>query len=104
MTPKYKYIIHFIEASRDYNMFIIVDTRSGRLLRGIHVPEANVRGVVYYLNGQEHKSNYYFAKTTVPVREFKTWWSNDVPHVGSQPEEIAAKFIAMMKSRKRLTE
>lgn len=97
---KYRYIVHFIEASRDHNMFILTDTRSGRSLRGRHVPEANVRLVVYHLNGQEHKNNYYFATTTVPVRQFKNWWGKNVPYIGCQPEEIAARFITMMKSRK----
>jgi hypothetical protein len=97
---KYRYIVHYIEASRDHNMFIITDTRSGRSLRGKHVPEANVRLVVYYLNGQEHKQNYYFVSGVVPVRHFKEWWVKNVPYIGSQPEEIAAAFIKMMKSRK----
>lgn len=97
---KYRYIVHFIEASRDHNMFIITDTRSGRSLRGRHVPEANVRLAVYFLNGQEHKQNYYFATSNVPVRQFKAWWVQTVPYVGCQPEDIAAAFLKMMKSRK----
>ena len=97
---KYRYIIHYIEASRDHNMFIITDTRSGRSLRGRQVPEANVRLVVYHLNGQEHKQNYYFVTSTVAVRSFQAWWAANVSYIGTQPEEIAAKFIAMMKSRK----
>ena len=98
---KYRYIIHFIEADRDRNMFIITDTRSGRSLRGRHVPEANVRLVVYYLNGMEHKNNYYFATTTVPIRQFNNWWVKDVPYVGADPADIADKFLKMMKSRKQ---
>ena len=97
---KYKYIIHFIEADRDRTMFIITDTRSGRRLCGVHVPEANVRLAVYYLNGQEHKQNYYWTTTTVGVRQFESWWAKNVPYTVSQPEDIAARFIAMMKSRK----
>ena len=98
---KYRYIIHFIEADRDRNMFILTDTRSGRSLRGRHVPEANVRLVVYYLNGQEHINNYYFATTTVSIRQFQEWWVKDVPYVGTAPEEIAAAFLKMMKSRRK---
>ncbi len=97
---KYRYIVHYIEASRDHNMFILTDTRSGRSLRGRHVPEANVRMAIYFMNGQEHKGNYYFATTTTTIREFKAWWVRNVPYIGCQPEEIAARFIAMMKSRK----
>jgi hypothetical protein len=97
---KYRYIIHFIEADRDRNMFIITDTRSGRSLRGRHVPENNVRCSVFYLNGQEHKSNYYFVSTQVTLREFKNWWVKNVPYIGSSPEEIAAAFLKMMKSRR----
>lgn len=100
MTPKYKYIVHFIEADRDRNMFIITDTRSGRSLRGRCVPEANVRMIVYFLNVQEHKRNHYYVTSTVPIRQFDKWWVKDVPYVGTSPEEIATKFIAMMKSRK----
>jgi len=97
---KYRYIVHYIEASRDHTMFILTDTRSGRSLRGRHVPEANVRMAVYFLNGQEHKQNYYFATSTVPIRQFKAWWVKNVPYVGSSPEDIAAAFFKMMKSRK----
>jgi len=97
---KYRYIVHYIEADRDRNMFIITDTRSGRSLRGRHVPESNVRLAVYFLNGQEHKGNYYFVTTTVNVRQFKNWWVKNVPYVGSSPEDIAAAFLKMMKSRK----
>jgi len=97
---KYRYIIHFIEADRDRNMFIITDTRSGRKLEGRCVPEANVRLAVYYINGQEHKQNYYFVITTVGLRQFQNWWVKNVPFVGTSPEEIAAAFLKMMKSRR----
>jgi hypothetical protein len=97
---KYRYIAHFVEADRDHNMFILTDTRSGRCLRGRNVPEANLRMAIYFLNGQEHKQNYYFATTTVGVRQFKAWWLPKVPYVGTQPEEIAAAFLKIMKSRK----
>ena len=98
---KYRYIVHFIEADRDHKMFILTDTRSGRVLRGRCVPESNVRMAIYFLNGQEHKQNYYFVTSTVPVRQFINWWmKNDVPYVGTQPEEIAAAFLKMMKSRR----
>lgn len=99
---KYRYIIHFIEADRDRTMFIITDTRSGRSLRGRHVPENNVRCCIFHLNGGEHRSNYYFVKTTCTIREFKNWWGKNVPYIGCQPEEIAAAFLKMMKSRKPL--
>ena len=95
-----KYIVHYISANQYDTMFIITDTRSGRRLQGIGAPKANVSLVVYYLNGQQHCQNYYFVETTVPVREFKAWWIKGVEHVGSNPEDIAAVFTKMMKSRK----
>ena len=97
---KYRYIVHYIEADRDRNMFILTDTRSGRSLRGRNVPESNVRLAVYFLNGQEHKQNYYFVNTRTDIRNFKYWWVKNVPYIGSSPEDIAAAFLKMMKSRK----
>ena len=98
---KYKYILHWFFSPRDssgnvYSYGVIVDIRSGRQLMVADVPESNLRGVAFDLNGGEHKQNYWWAQTCVPQRElFRRL--NTIPHVS----DIPAAFRTMMKSRKR---
>jgi hypothetical protein len=99
--PKYKFILHWFFSPRDrsgnvYSYGCIVDTKSGRCLRVADVPESNLRGVAFDLNGGEHKQNYWWAATEVPQRElFRRM--NDIPHVS----DIPAAFRKLMKSRKK---
>jgi len=103
---KYKYIIHRFYTPRDnsgnvYCIFSITDTRSGRQLVGKDVPESNLRGLPFDLNGGEWKQNYYYAETAISKREFSDR-AKDTPYVGCCPSKIAAAFKKMMKSRKRV--
>ena len=98
---KYKYIAHWFYSPRDrngnvYSYGIIADTRSGRSLAVADIPESNLRGVIFDLNGGEHKQNYWFAQTAVPQRElFRRM--KDMHHISDVP----GAFRRMMKSRKK---
>ena len=97
---KYKFIVHQFVTPRDrsgnvYTYFDIADTRSGRVIHGLHAHESNLRAAIFDLNGGEHKQNYWWAATEVPQRElFRRM--NDISHVS----DIPAAFRKLMKSRK----
>jgi len=102
---KYKYILHWFFTPRDRagnvcSYFAIVDTRSGRVLRGYNTPESNLRGVVFFLNGGEHKQNYWFAQTEVPYRAY-VYNTKSMNYIGCDSETIAAAFRKLMKLRKK---
>jgi hypothetical protein len=102
---KYKFILHwfFTPRNRSGNVssyFALADTRSGRIIHGHSAPESNLRGVIFELNGGEHKQNYWFAQTQIPSREFN-YRTKDIDYIGCDPAVIAAAFRKAMKSRKR---
>lgn len=98
---KYKYILHFVQSTAGGSYFTLADTRSGRTLSGSNVPESNARAVLYILNGNQHKQNFWQATTTLSSRQFKHY-SEDIPYIGCNPDDIAAAFRKMMKSRKKV--
>lgn len=105
---KIKYIIHWFFVPRDrsgnvYSYVAITDTRSGRTLLTHDVPESNATAIAFHLNGEEHKQNYYFAKSQITWQEFKRLInSGTVPYVSSSPEDLATAFKKVLRSRKKV--
>jgi len=102
---KYKYIIHWFFTPRDsagnvYSHFKIVDTRSGRIIHGKDACESNLRGVPFFLNGNQHKQNYWFAATQIPWRTY-VHNTKTIEHIGCDSAVIAQVFRKAMKTRKR---
>lgn len=103
MKNKIKFIITWNFTSNDrsenvYSYFSIVDTRSGRILMGKDVPESNLRGAAFWINGGEHKQNYCFISRQISWREFVNR-TNNIEYIGCDSETIASGFKTMMKSR-----
>jgi hypothetical protein len=97
---KYKYIVHWFYSPRDvcgnvYSYAIIADTRSGRYLEVANVPESNLRSVIFALNGNQHKQNYWWAQTVIPKRQLNRRLMG-IPYIRDIPET----FRKMMRSRR----
>jgi hypothetical protein len=106
-TPKYKYLISISNTLPDrsgnvYTYFIIADSVSGRSIRGIDVPESNICSVPFYLNGGEHKENYWLTTTILSRKQFD-YYTKNVHYIGCGAEEIAQAFRKAMKTRKKVT-
>jgi hypothetical protein len=102
---KYKFIVHQFVTPRDrsgnvYSYFAIADTRSGRIIHGLHAHESNLRAAIFDLNGGEHKQNYWFATTEIPKRSFD-YYTKDIGYIGCEPSVIANAFRKALRTRKK---
>ena len=95
---KIKYILDLLYNERDfagnvYWAFRLTSTATGKQSTGrISGGESNIRGAMYYLNGEQHTNNYYYTSHQMKKREFNRLTAG-WPYAGCQSEELA-KYMA----------
>jgi len=102
MKKPIKFIIQWFHTPYDssnnsYTYVVVTDTRTGRQISSTDVPESNARLVAYYLNGEEHVSNFYWAESTISKRQLKYW---NTHYISSCPETLATAFLKEIRRRK----
>jgi hypothetical protein len=99
---KIKYIIQWFFTPHDrcgnsYTYVVVTDTRTGRRISSSDVPESNARLVAFYLNGQQHVNNYYFAESQISKKQLNYW---NPSYLSSCPEVLAKALVKEIRRRK----
>ena len=103
---KIKYIIQWFyttprnSSGNVYSFVRMTDTRSGRTLAAMDVPESNARVIPFWLNGGKWAQDYYFCSKQLSKREYKWFTDANVKYISCDPATLAAAFLKEIRRRK----
>lgn len=103
MKLKYEFIIHRLATNPDRygnvsDYVVVTDVRNGRSISSTDVPHSNAHFTAYYINGKEHKQNFFFCETTLTKKQYR-YYTQNVKYISCDSEVLAAAFIKERRKR-----